>query len=459
MADKIAENAAEAEEQSSETASALKQAQERGLMCLNDVRDNLNSNSVVDKAAESLMSLTQDKASQAMHDAEEISEKIKSDPNATQTAFAAINKILGDQTVEDKRTTIGEAQEGIDDTALQLFANIAKGLDGLENAEEKSAATAKLQKSFEFLGSGDSRDLDQSADLISEAIAGFLSSDPKPSKDVQNIVESCFKKVAEDVKDALPLSPQESEFKLSVTSSQESEEELKKKKAAEVGADSSEVDDKTEIAESKEGSGLSYEEAQEILGKMIKPTTKLGFALIIAIMIPGVGPVLAIGFLVATSTKDEDKSKKMEAEKLAGQQSEKQEYDERNKKIAEAINESENPTKTENPTAIGKQAHLVEVSTLDELSTVESTLKVSEKALENNGVAPEESNLPVPPASQNKQVKAKSSLEKEVADAASGLKSESLVGGTENVNPQDPLTPSSTASAKSNNVAQMQIEI
>jgi hypothetical protein len=105
-----------------------------------------------------------------------------------QAAYAAIKAILG-STRDSGLAEIEEAQKGVDDPALQVFAAICKGIlaangDGVDE-KDKAAALGKVSEKFSFLESSDARDTDKTNQKIIEA-CGAVAADGEINKPLQD---------------------------------------------------------------------------------------------------------------------------------------------------------------------------------------------------------------------------------------------------------------------------------
>lgn len=167
----------------------------------------------------------------------------------------ALNEKEGnDEEIIDEIVNI---QKGVKDSALQVFANAAKEILKLLDADARTNGLAKLQEKFEFLGEGDkTRDLNQVQNLVLEAMYKVGKEVPGVVEAIQNGLKNSF-----DTKDVM------------------GQEEFSK--------------------EERVKEWWQKEKLQLISAR------KVGTALVLAFFVPSpAGLMAAIGFLAATSSFD-----------------------------------------------------------------------------------------------------------------------------------------------------------
>ncbi|MES2961080.1 MAG: hypothetical protein V4694_01720 [Pseudomonadota bacterium] len=140
------------------------------------------------------------------------------------SAFAAIGGILQnkDITNEQKKAKIAEQSKDVEDTALQVYANMAMGMLGSSEKgatdEKEAPGIEKLSKAFEFLGHKiEDKDAAAKDNRLAEMAGAYASlmNDKEINEDTKKVIGTAFKenpdmvKVAEIQKDIEKQTPEE----------------------------------------------------------------------------------------------------------------------------------------------------------------------------------------------------------------------------------------------------------
>ncbi len=337
---------------------------------------------------------------------EDLVAKLESDPAKAKTAFENISALLKDDTQdsEKKQSAIGAICNETHDSTLQIFANISKEIIALKDggkisAEEERQAIQKLTEQFAFLGDGKERNAAESVELalinaeefsedgviLGAVDKGFLDTlnsikeknqlEYDPSELEEEDYKDDFEEEDEVEQDKIEQDEVEQDEVEQDDPEEESEEEkaLKKKKAQALQSSDTKEPEGPE-KDQKKKRGISYKDAEEMAKVAAKPALRLGIALALAFAVPGVGVVLAAGFLLATSSKEEEKQneKKPEDRPL---ENEADKYLEGREKMREQI-EKGGPD-----TEVKKVTHGVELEQQAALGEMASTLKTASSSL------------------------------------------------------------------------------
>ncbi len=372
---------------------------------------------------------------------EELVAKLESDPAKAKTAFENISALLKDgaQDSAQKKSAIGAIGNETNDSALQIFANMSQEIIGLKDEgkiseEKEKQVIQKLTEQFAFLGDGQKRTAEESVELAlvnAEKVSTdgvILVALEKGLLDTMNSIKE--KNQPEEYEQDFEEEEEQDEIEEDEVEQDDPEEEseerkeLKKKKAQALKSTDTKEPEGPE-KDQKKKRGISYKDAEEFAKVATKPALRLGIALALAFAVPGFGVVLAAGFLLATSSKEEEKQneKKPEDRPL---ENEADKYLERREKMREQI-EKGGPD-----TEVGKVTHGVELAEEEGLGAIASTLKTANSSLKrvDGPVQVEQGKKPVSQVSS----KFDEQTLKEARSAVSGLDSNNLENSSSHAN-------------------------
>lgn len=347
----------------------------------------------------------------------ELVAKLESDPAKAKTAFENISGLLKDDTQDSaqKKSAIGAISNETNDSALQIFANMSQEIIGLKaegkiSEEEEKRVIQKLTEQFAFLGDGQKRTAEESVELalvnaekvstdgvilgaLEKGLIDTLKSIKEKNQpeeyeqdfeeiDPSELEEEEYKDDFEEENEQVTPNPkdkeklkEQDELEEDPIDEEEPEEqkELKKKKSRALKSTDTKDTEGSETDQKKKRF-FSYKDAEEIAKVAAKPALRLGIALALAFAVPGVGVVLAAGFLLATSSKEEEKQneKKPEDRPLAN---EADNYLEEREQIRKQIEKSGPDTEVQ------KVTHGVVLEQQEGLGEMASALKTAGSSL------------------------------------------------------------------------------
>ncbi len=349
---------------------------------------------------------------------EELVDKLESDPAKAKTAFENISALLKDdaQYSAQKKSAIGAIGNEINDSALQIFANMSQEIIDLKaggkiSEEEEIQVIQKLTEQFAFLTDGKNRTAADSVylalvnaekvsesgvilDALGKGLLDTLNSIKEKNQleyDPSGLEEEDYKDDFEEEDEVKQDEVKQDEVKQDEVKQdevkqdeveeneverddpeKESEKEKKKKSQSLKSADTQ--DSEGPEKDQKKKRGISYKEFEELVKVAARPTFRLAIALALAFGVPGFGPVLAMGFLLATGPNEEqnENEKKPEDLPLAN---EADNYLEDREKIRQQIERGEPDTE------VKKATHGVVLEQQEALGEMTSTLKTASSSL------------------------------------------------------------------------------
>ena len=119
----------------------------------------------------------------------------KFDSKSAKTAFDEIEKAFNQESdVEKVKTSINSARDGVQDTALQAYANITLGiLESNEPDEDRDKGLERVKEEFQFLGNDDSRSKEENFDMMGSAYVNLLT-DRDITNNVKQVIAISFQK-------------------------------------------------------------------------------------------------------------------------------------------------------------------------------------------------------------------------------------------------------------------------
>ena len=334
---------------------------------------------------------------------EELVDKLESDPAKAKTAFENISALLKDdaQYSAQKKSAIGAIGNEINDSALQIFANMSQEIIDLKaggkiSEEEEIQVIQKLTEQFAFLTDGKNRTAADSVylalvnaekvsesgvilDALGKGLLDTLNSIKEKNQleyDPSGLEEEDYKDDFEEEDEVKQDEVKQDEVEENEVErddpEKESEKEKKKKSQSLKSADTQ--DSEGPEKDQKKKRGISYKEFEELVKVAARPTFRLAIALALAFGVPGFGPVLAMGFLLATGPNEEqnENEKKPEDLPLAN---EADNYLEDREKIRQQIERGEPDTE------VKKATHGVVLEQQEALGEMTSTLKTASSSL------------------------------------------------------------------------------
>ncbi len=302
--------------------------------------------------------------------ASEIADNFKSDPVAAKTAFDKLQEIYK-RDAKPSAEAIDAIPEGKDDTALQMLKNSLKEISVSEASEVSDERKAQISQAlltkFSFLGDAKERDetqaatqfltswaglendgalnlTDQEKDTIDKGFESALIAPDEVSPTVelktefndqmeeveaqQSTVEKNKVKILQTVEEQEEEEEEEEKTEIPQLASEEKGEkkeeveELKEREVEELEEKEEEEKEKkkksaTRVTEQssvdlpedeKPKKGISSKDLEDFAKASFKPAIRIGLALACAFLLPGVGPVVALGCLAVTSSEDEKKA-------------------------------------------------------------------------------------------------------------------------------------------------------
>jgi hypothetical protein len=322
-----------------------------------------------------LQKATPEQLQQIVDAADELSSNFQSDSASAKVAFEEISQILKDDSKDfaTKQDNILEIGQKTPDSALKVFAHISKQIISSEvESEEKKQAVESVIEEFSFLKSGQERVAEESMEMAINAGEQIITSDL--SDEIKSFFKIGFREALEEIQ-KLKNSEKESE--------PQKLEDLDELEAKQYQADL----DNSEKKEPKKS--MSFEDIK----KISKPALRVGIAVAIAFLVPGMGFPIAVAFLVLTSPKEEKETAilaelKLEEEKNLIDGKTLEEFCDNLKNKVASLSEEEKDLDTE----IGKKAGNVVEEESKNLKSANEVLQNTKSAIErmNDGFEQEQ---------------------------------------------------------------------
>ena len=117
----------------------------------------------------------------------------KFDSKSAKTAFDEIEKAFNQEAdVEKVKTSVNLARDGVQDTALQAYANILLGiLESKEPDGDRYKGLERVKEEFQFLGKDDSRSKEENFDMMGIAYVNLLT-DREITNNVKQVIATSF---------------------------------------------------------------------------------------------------------------------------------------------------------------------------------------------------------------------------------------------------------------------------
>jgi hypothetical protein len=273
--------------------------------------------------------------------AEKISSNFKSNPAVARIGFRnMISKVNGGEVEADEKEAVEQIEGDASDTSLLAVIGGIQGILGsnLED-ERKLEISEKILEHFSFVGDGNERDeFAASQKLIESWAALYEDKDLNITEEEKLVFGECFRSAILGDEKQNPLEdPQLEESREEDLTSPTAPKN--KKKPTETSTDQEAESPKSEEKKDKSPKkNMSLEDLAGFAKSSITPMMRVGAAFAIAFLVPGVGPILALAFLIGTSP---DLEKKKSSEELSDkEESEAEKYLKEKQKIADANSKS-----------------------------------------------------------------------------------------------------------------------